>query len=461
MTRATTTRRSRALTPPGWGRLVVATVARCYLVLLAALAAVAFVPGMLGWHTSVVQTGSMRPTINPGDVVLTTSLRDDQPVPVGAVVQFDSPAEAEPSGVAKIRLHRIVGAHDDGTFVTAGDANAEADSTPITRDQIIGQGRLLAPYIGLPSLWVAHRDLPTLATWLAVTALAIALASRRSAADDADADDEADDDGTEDADPSTADAPPSRGAHAAAPARRTVLAVVGLAVAAGGCVAPPEPAVAAFTARTSMTSTWAAAIPAPLTVGRAAPYALIGSSAVTNTGPSPQVTITGTIATSPGTTVSGFPWGTGVELATTAARNAKADATTLYAAATRRPTTTTPAAVLTGTLRPGTHRRTGNLAVGGTLTLDAQGDPSAVFVLTADSITARAGSTVRLAGGASAANVYWVTPGAVNLLTGSTAVGTYVAQGNVAIERDTTLTGRAISLGGYVTLTRTDVTVPR
>lgn len=447
MTRATTTRRSRALTPPGWGWLVVATVARSYLVLLAALAAVAFVPGMLGWHTTVVQTGSMMPTINPGDVVLTTTLPDDRPVPVGAVVQYDSPAEAEPSGVAKIRLHRVVGANDDGTFVTAGDANAEPDSTPITRDQIIGQGRLLAPYIGLPSLWVTHRDVPALATWLAVTALAIGLASRRTATHE--------DDDTGD------DAPPAPGAHAALPARRATLAVVALAVAVGSAVAPPEPVAAAFTARTSMTSTWAAAIPAPLTVGRAAPYALIGSSAVMNTGPSTQVGITGSIATSPGILVTGFPWGTSTDVANSAARNAKADAAALYTAATRRPTTATPAAVLTGTLRPGTHRRTGSLAVSGTLTLDAQGDPSAVFVLAADSITARAGSTVRLAGGASAANVYWVTPGSVNLLTDSTAVGTYVAQGNVAIERDTTLTGRAFSLGGYVTLLRTDIMVPR
>ncbi|WP_258724553.1 signal peptidase I [Cellulomonas sp. NS3] len=447
MTRATTTSRSRALTPPGWGWLVVATVARSYLVLLAALAAVAFVPGMLGWHTSVVQTGSMMPAINPGDVVLTTSLPDDRPVPVGAVVQFDSPAEAEPSGVAKIRLHRIVGANDDGTFVTAGDANAEFDSTPITRDQIIGQGRLLAPYIGLPSLWVTHRDVPALATWLAVTALAIALASRRTT--------------TGGDDDTGAGAPPARGAHPAPPARRTALALVALAVAAGAAVEPPQPAAAAFTARTSMTSTWAAAIPAPLTVGRAAPYALIGSTAVMNSGPSTQVNITGSIATSPGTIVTGFPWGTSVDLANSAARNAKADATTLYAAAARRPTTATPAAVLTGTLRPGTHRRTGGLAVSGTLTLDAQGDPSAVFVLAADSITARAGSTVRLTGGASAANVYWVTPGTVNLLTGSTSAGTYLAQGNVTIERDTTLTGRAISLGGYVSLLRADITVPR
>ncbi|MGW6130381.1 signal peptidase I [Cellulomonas sp. NPDC055163] len=446
MTRATTTSRSRALTPPGWGWLVVATVAKSYLVLLAALAAVALVPALLGWHTSVVQTGSMMPTINPGDVVLATSLPEGAPVPVGAVVQYRSPAEAEPSGTATIRLHRIVSANDDGTFVTAGDANAEPDSTPITRDQIIGQGRLLAPYVGLPSLWVAHRDVPALATWLAVTVLAIALATRRPRVA---ADDEETGDG------------PTPGSPAGGPVRRAALTVAGLALVATSAAAPPDAAAAAFTSRTTMASSWTVAAPAPLTLGRAAPYALIGSSAVMNSGPSTQVNITGSIATSPGILVTGFPWGTSVDLANTAARNAKADATTFYTAATKRPTTATPAAVLTGTLRPGTHRRTGNLAVSGTLTLDAQGDPSAVFVLVADSITARAGSTVRLTNGASAAHVSWVTPGSVNLLTGSTNIGTYVAQGNVTIERDTTLTGRAISLGGYVTLLRTDITVPR
>jgi hypothetical protein len=49
----------------------------------------------------------------------------------------------------------------------------------------------------------------------------------------------------------------------------------------------------------------------------------------------------------------------------------------------------------------------------------------------------------------------------VTVAEGSTGAGTYLAQGNVSVERDTTVTGRLISLGGHVTLTRTDVTVPR
>ncbi len=105
-------------------------IAQVYLGLLLTLVAIAIVPAARGWHATVIQTGSMQPHIDPGDVVVSSALSDDAPVPVGGVVQYRSPATAEPDHVARLRMHRIVTANDDGTYVTAGDANAEVDSTP-------------------------------------------------------------------------------------------------------------------------------------------------------------------------------------------------------------------------------------------------------------------------------------------------------------------------------------------
>ncbi|MFF2842584.1 Ig-like domain-containing protein [Paenarthrobacter sp. NPDC057981] len=160
----------------GWVPFVVGIVARVYLGISLSLAVIALFPALLGWGGSVVQSGSMEPHISPGDVVLSSTLPDTSPVPLGGVVEFLSPAEAEPDGVGKTRLHRIVGANDDGSYITAGDANTDVDSTPMKREQITGQARLLVPMVGLPGLWLTHGTLPQLAVWSVGTLLAVVCA---------------------------------------------------------------------------------------------------------------------------------------------------------------------------------------------------------------------------------------------------------------------------------------------
>ncbi|MEE6274106.1 S24/S26 family peptidase [Georgenia sp. MJ206] len=131
---------------------------------------IAVAPLALGWHGSVVQTGSMRPHIDPGDLVLLSPLPDDAPVPLGGVVEFRTPGEAERDGQSGRRLHRIVAdGVKPGEWVTAGDANADVDSTAITREQISGQARLLVPWVGLPSMWIGSGTFVPLLLWLAVT----------------------------------------------------------------------------------------------------------------------------------------------------------------------------------------------------------------------------------------------------------------------------------------------------
>ncbi|WP_426987537.1 Ig-like domain-containing protein [Pseudarthrobacter sp. Y6] len=160
----------------GWALFVASTLSRLYLGVVLSLALIAVLPALLGWHGTVVQSGSMEPHISAGDVVLAAAFGSDQRVPVGGVMEFTSPAEAEPSGVEKTRLHRIVAENPDGSFVTAGDANAEVDSIPLERGQITGQGRLLVPSIGLPGLWLGLGNLPGLALWSVLTLLAVVAA---------------------------------------------------------------------------------------------------------------------------------------------------------------------------------------------------------------------------------------------------------------------------------------------
>ncbi|MDP3950299.1 MAG: signal peptidase I [Microbacterium sp.] len=185
----------------GWALFLASLASRLYLGLLLSLALIALLPGLLGWHGTVVQSASMEPHISPGDVVLVAEFTATQPVPVGGVVQFTSSAEAEPGGVEKTRLHRIVAENSDGTYVTAGDANVEVDSTPLEREQITGQARVLVPFVGLPWLWLSSGNIAAFVWWGVLTMLAVILTifGVRPSQDD---DEEEGDDG--DGDPPTA-----------------------------------------------------------------------------------------------------------------------------------------------------------------------------------------------------------------------------------------------------------------
>ena len=254
---------SRVLSRDGWGWFALSTLARAYLVFAATLAAIALLPALFGWHGSVVQTGSMEPHISPGDVVVSSPLDDDAPVPVGHVVEFRSPASAEPSGQARNRLHRIVSATGEGTYVTAGDANADVDSTPITRDQIIGQGRLLVPYVGLPQLWINTGNFFALGAWLLGTLGALLLVGapppRRRRPGDPDEKAAHATDKTTDAAAGRIDRGPTRRSVRALAAQGgltagALLIALGVGVAAA---APVQTVNAAFTGRTTNTgSSW-------------------------------------------------------------------------------------------------------------------------------------------------------------------------------------------------------------
>lgn len=102
---------------------------------------------VLGWTPLVIVSGSMAPSIQPGDVVLVDPRADD--VAPGAVVAYSR------DGATPL-LHRIVAEPADGAYTTKGDANLSADSTPLAAREMLGKGRLVVPYIGFPKLWTQH-----------------------------------------------------------------------------------------------------------------------------------------------------------------------------------------------------------------------------------------------------------------------------------------------------------------
>jgi hypothetical protein len=106
------------------------------------------------------------------------------------------------------------------------------------------------------------------------------------------------------------------------------------------------------------------------------------------------------------------------------------------------------------------HATTANLTAASPLTLDAQNDPSAVFIFQASSdlITASS-SVVRLVNGAQACNVFWQVTSSATLGTSSTFVGTIMALTSIGLNTSVTMNGRALARNGAVTLSHNTIAI--
>ncbi|MFG1610765.1 signal peptidase I [Actinoplanes sp. NPDC049265] len=145
------------------------SVVRVVLAVPVLLVLFSVVPTLLGWRADVVMTGSMMPTLAPGDVVLSRPA-DGTDVANGAVALVRNPARP-----GTTLVHRVVRRTADGSLITRGDANPVEDSTPVDRASVLGLPSIRVPYVGLPLVWWAEGSYRALAGTVAV-ALVLALA---------------------------------------------------------------------------------------------------------------------------------------------------------------------------------------------------------------------------------------------------------------------------------------------
>lgn len=199
-------------------------------------------------------------------------------------------------------------------------------------------------------------------------------------------------------------------------------------------------------------------------LGTATSFAVLAGTTVTNTGPT---MVSGDVGVSPGTAVTGFPPGqvsSGViHSADAVALQAQDDLTTAYDdAAGRSPVVDKTNDDLGGeTLVAGVYHANTGLALTGTLTLDGQGDPSAVFIFQAGSTLLTAtGSRVALQGGAQACNVFWQVGSSATIATSTRFVGTVMALSSITMQTQATIRGRLLARNGQVSLDTNTISRP-
>lgn len=212
---------------------------------------------------------------------------------------------------------------------------------------------------------------------------------------------------------------------------------------------------------TSTVSGYATVIVNPLpppgpSLGAAETHGLLAGSAFTCAdGALPYSAINADASVWPGSAFTGFPPCiiTGATHAADAfAQTAQGDLTVAFDALAAMACGTTISADLGGTtLAPGVYCSLSSVGVTGPVTLDANGDANALFVIRAPTTLTTAGSVV-LANSAQAKNVYWWVGSSATLGINSAWQGNILALVTITMAGNGTLCGRALARNGAVNM---------
>lgn len=137
-----------------------------FLTLVIGIVALLGAPRLFDGTTLTVLTGSMRPLIEPGDVVATIPV-DPAELLAGDIITFQP--DSEDPALITHRIKRVVqNSVGDTYFITRGDANT-ADDDRIVPEQIMGKVFYHVPMVGSLSAAVA----PLVPALITITVVAL------------------------------------------------------------------------------------------------------------------------------------------------------------------------------------------------------------------------------------------------------------------------------------------------
>ena len=234
---------------------------------------------------------------------------------------------------------------------------------------------------------------------------------------------------------------------------RLLVLVPGVAVAAMACESSPH--FKTLSSPEEKTLAVARSAIAPV-LGTTQSLAVLAGTTVTNTGPT---VVTGILGVSPGSAVTGFPPGLvnggTIQAGNAVALQAQSDATTAYDALAGQACSQDLSGQDLGglTLTAGTYCFSSSAQLTGTLTLNAEGDPAAVFIFQIGSkLTTASNSSVRVINGGNFCNVYWQVGSSATIGTGTTFMGSIIALTSITLTTGASLFGRALARNAAVTM---------
>lgn len=113
------------------------------IIALALFVAIVVIPLFVGGSYRIVATGSMEPSISPGDIVVMKAPTPEEVQP-GEVITFLPYADRDVTLTHRVTEYN----EEDDTYTTRGDANGSDDS-PVQYKQIRGIVMYTVPYVGL------------------------------------------------------------------------------------------------------------------------------------------------------------------------------------------------------------------------------------------------------------------------------------------------------------------------
>lgn len=128
-------------------------------------------PEIFGYKFYVVLTGSMKPNIEPGDLIVTKEIAVNE-IDCGDIITF------KVEGVDSVTTHRvkeIIDSEDGISFLTKGDANNIEDKDPVKEEDIQGRVVKVIPDAGKTVDFVKNNLIIILATIIAIFVLIIVI----------------------------------------------------------------------------------------------------------------------------------------------------------------------------------------------------------------------------------------------------------------------------------------------
>jgi hypothetical protein len=227
-------------------------------------------------------------------------------------------------------------------------------------------------------------------------------------------------------------------------ARRRILSIIPVALIAA-CVVALAPSLPSGAAQT------------PIDLQTAGSFAVLAGAGITNTG---ATEIWGDIGSFPNPAEDPVTLHGTDHAGDAVTQQAKDDLTTAYNQAAGSGPPTAVGTELGGglPLTPGVYN-SGTLEITGTLTLDTQGDPYAVFIFQSGAtLVTASNSDVTVLNGGIACNVFWQLPSSATLGTDSHLIGTVLAATSIQAQTRATIQGRLLAGTASVTLDTNTIT---